>query len=385
MKKHMKKFLSIFICGILMFALFGCGEKSKKEKDSDSKQTKQEEISKNKSNEIKYATKFKVEYLDNDVKLVTDGANRKLLLVPKGQEKPKGYDDANVIKTPIDNVLLCSTVHTSLIRPLDVFDTVNCVTKYDVDQGHIDEINDRMKKGSITYVGKLAALDYELIKSKKPEVAFIISVDEPKIGPKLKELGIPYVVEASSLENHPLARMEWTKFMSLFYNKEDVADKHLQKAEDTVKRISEKVKGKDKPLVTAGVSYKGKFSVRRGGSYQAKMYDLVGGNYVFKDLESNKSGAFSMTFEDFYAKSINADVYIYDPSSTTPKSITGFIKQVPIIENMKAIKNEQLWAAQPWWSQSVDKLDEIMEDLAAIFYPEEFKEHKVKHYYKVEK
>ncbi|NME96623.1 hypothetical protein HF847_11640 [Clostridium cochlearium] len=127
MKKHMKKFLSIFICGILMFALFGCGEKSKKEKDSDSKQTKQEEISKNKSNEIKYATKFKVEYLDNDVKLVTDGANRKLLLVPKGQEKPKGYDDANVIKTPIDNVLLCSTVHTSLIRPLDVFDTVNCV------------------------------------------------------------------------------------------------------------------------------------------------------------------------------------------------------------------------------------------------------------------
>ncbi|SNV74743.1 hypothetical protein [Clostridium cochlearium] len=42
MKKHMKKFLSIFICGILMFAFFGCGEKSKEEKDSDSKQTKQE-------------------------------------------------------------------------------------------------------------------------------------------------------------------------------------------------------------------------------------------------------------------------------------------------------------------------------------------------------
>ncbi|MBV1822041.1 ABC transporter substrate-binding protein, partial [Coprococcus sp. MSK.21.13] len=175
----------------------------------------------------------------------------------KGQEKPKGYDDVEVIKTPVDNVLLCSTVHTSLIRPLDVFDTVKCVTTYDVDKGHIDEINDRMKKGSITYVGKSSALDYELIKSQKPEVAFVIEKDVPKVAPKLKELGIPYVVEASSLENHPLGRMEWTKFMAAFYNKEDIADKHMQKAEDTVKKVREKVKGKENPLVTAGMPYKG--------------------------------------------------------------------------------------------------------------------------------
>lgn len=43
---------------------------------------------------------------------------------------------------------------------------LKCVTTYDVDKGHIDEINDRMK------------------------------------------IGIPYVVEASSLENYPLERMD---------------------------------------------------------------------------------------------------------------------------------------------------------------------------------
>ncbi|SNV74753.1 ferrichrome-binding periplasmic protein [Clostridium cochlearium] len=66
-----------------------------------------------------------MKYLDNNVKLITDGADRKLLLVPKGQEKPKGHDATEVIKTPVDNVLLLSTVHTSLIRP-DVFDTKMC-------------------------------------------------------------------------------------------------------------------------------------------------------------------------------------------------------------------------------------------------------------------
>lgn len=384
MKKNVKTILSGITCAIVMCTFFGCNSKPTVDKKL-SNQVKQEKKDESKSSFVKYATKFKVDNLDNNVKLVTDGSNRKLLLVPKGQDKPKGYDDAQVIKTPINNVLLCSTMQTSLIRPLDVFDTVGCVTKYDVNKGHIKEINDRMKKGKIAYVGKLSALDYELIRSKKPEVAFIIAVDEPKIGPKLKELGIPYVVEASSLEKHPLARMEWIKFMSLFYNKEDVANQYLQNAEEHVKKVEEKVKGKEKPLLTAGVSYKGKFSVRRGGSYQAKMYDIVGADYVFKDVGANKSGAASLTFEDFYAKSAKANIYIYDPSSTTPKNITDFVKKVPILENMKCIKDGQLWAAQPWWSQSIDKLDEIIEDLAAICHPEEFKDHEIKYYYKLQK
>lgn len=54
MKKQMKRFLSIFIFGVLMFTLFGCGEKSPKDKNVDSKQVKQESASKNKFNEIKY-------------------------------------------------------------------------------------------------------------------------------------------------------------------------------------------------------------------------------------------------------------------------------------------------------------------------------------------
>lgn len=379
-----RKIISTVVLGVVMFTFVGCSAKTNTAPKSDSKGVKEESTVKNKDNKIKYATKFNVEYLDNDVKVVTDGADKKLLLVPKGGKKPEGYDNIPVINTPINNVLLCSSMQTSLIRPLDVFNSVGAVTTYDVDKGHIDEINDRMKSGSITYVGKNTALDYELIKSKKPEVAFIISTDVAKLGTKFEELGIPYVVESSSLENHPLGRMEWIKFMSLFYNKEAEADKHLEKAEDTVKRVSEKVKGKDKPVVTAGVIHDGKFSVRVGGSYQSKMYDIAGGDYTFKDFEINKTGAASITNEEFYAKSSNADIYVFEGmGKTRPETISEFVKQAPIIENMKSIKSGELWSSQPWWSQSVDKLDEIIEDLAAIFYPEEFKGHEVRHYFKV--
>ena len=381
-----RKIVATVVLVVGTFSFVGCAAKTNTTPESDSKGVKKESQVKSKDNSIKHATKFNVEYLDNGVKLVTDGADRKLLLVPKEGKKPEGYDDIPVIKTPIDNALLCSSIHTSLIRPLDVFDSVGGVTTYDVDKGHIDEINERMKKGSITYVGKNTALDYELIKAKKPEVAFIISTDVAKLGAKFEELGIPYVVESSSLESHPLGRMEWIKFMSLFYNKEAEADKYLQKAEDTVKRVSEKTKGKDKPVVTAGVIHDGKFSIRLGGSYQSKMYDIAGGDYTFKDFESDKTGASSITFEEFYAKSTNADIYVFEGmGKSRPETIKEFVNQAPIIENMKSIQNGELWSSQPWWSQSVDKLDEIIEDLAAIFYPEEFKEHKVRHYYKVAK
>lgn len=382
MKKYMKKCLSVFILGVLTFSLVACGEKKDNAKSTNgSKQVTKEVTSKN-----KYANKFSVEYLDNNVKLVTDGADRKVLLVPKEGKKPEGYDNISVIRTPIDNVLLCSTMQTSLIKPLDVYDSIKCVTKYNVNEGHIDEINKRMQKGDITYVGKLKALDYELIKSKKPEVAFIISVDVPKLAPKFDELGIPYIVESSSLENHPLGRMEWIKFMSFFYNKEVLADKHLKNAEDNIKKVNDKLKGKDKTLVTAGVAYKGKFSIRRGGSYQGNMYPLAGGEYVFKDLDSKKGGAASISFEDFYSKSANADVYIYEAmTSSRPKTIKDVVAEAPVTKNMKAIKNEQVWITQSGWSQSVDKIDEIIEDLAAICHPEEFKSHKVKHYKRLEK
>ncbi|MBU5484555.1 ABC transporter substrate-binding protein [Clostridium sp. MSJ-11] len=381
----MKKILTALILGMTMVAFVGCSTKTNTDPSPDSKEIKEESTLENKDSKIKYATKFNVEYLDNNVKLVIDGADRKLLLVPKGEKKPEGYDDIQVINTPIDNVLLCSSMQTSLIRPLNVFDTIGAVTTYDIDKGHIDEVNDRMKSGAITYVGRNTALDYELIKSKKPEVAFIIASDVAKLGAKFDELEIPYVVEASAAESHPLGRMEWIEFMSLFYNKEAEADKHLQKAEETINKVSEKVKGKNKPVATAGVIYDGKFSVRVGGSYQSKMYEIAGGDYTFKDFQSDKTGAASITNEEFYARSTKADIYVFEGmGKTRPKTISEFVSQAPIIENMKSIKNGELWSSQPWWSQSVDKLDEIIEDLAAIFYPEEFKGHEVRHYFKVE-
>lgn len=42
-----------------------------------------------------------------------------------------------------------------------------------------------------------------------------------------------------------------------------------------------------------------------------KMYDMAGGDYVFKYVEKDKSGANSIIFEDFYAKSSIILIYMF--------------------------------------------------------------------------
>jgi len=41
--------------------------------------------------ELKYATGFSVEYIADDIRIVTDSDNRRILLVPRGQSVPYGF------------------------------------------------------------------------------------------------------------------------------------------------------------------------------------------------------------------------------------------------------------------------------------------------------
>lgn len=383
MKKNIKRLINFFIIGMLVITLSGCGGGKN---IGNTIQDKEINALKSEKTPVKYAVKFDVKYLENNIKLVTDGANRQILLLPEGAKKPEEYSNIPSINIPIDKALLCSSVHPSLIRPLgdSVFDNITAVTTYDKNKGHIEQINNRMNSGSITYVGKNNALDYELIKSLGTRFAFVAEYSAEKVVPKLEELRIPYVVEASTLESNPLGRMEWIKFMALFFDKEAEADAYLDNAEKAIESVKAKTQGKAKPKVTAGRDYDGKYAIRYGGSYQATMHNIAGGDYVFKSFESDKAGIGYISFEDFYAESANADIFIYEPAGQErPEKIDDIVVLSPIIENMKSVKNGDVWSYQKWWYQSVDKLHEIIEDEAAIFHPEIFKGHEIRHYYKV--
>jgi len=327
---------------------------------------------------LRYASCFHVEYLGNGQKRVIDGAGRSLLLVPWGQKVgviPKGD---TVIRIPVKRVVTRWTTIPPLLGVLGVMDSIVGVTTRK-EWWHIKEIRRRIEQGSIKCLGGSTTIDYEGLRALSPDVFFAGQWEDTC---KLNELGLPFAVVTEYLENDPLGRLEWIKFFAAFYNREREAAKFFDNVCRNVSRLSERVKGvKEWPKVLWGtINAQEMVYVPRTGSYVARMIAMSGGNYVFRQLSGTLSASISL--EELYAKGKDSDIFIY--SGSLPeygiKTIQGLVTRYPILSDLKPIKEGKVWCFQPWYWESIEKTDEIIEDLAAIFHPKLFPGHKPRYF-----
>ncbi len=331
---------------------------------------------------LKFATGFKIEYLEGGSKLVTDGEGRKLLLVPHSKKIPSGYKNIDqIVEIPVKKIVSCSSTQVALLLPLDVLNSVVGVTT-EKQNWYIDEIIKGLEEGRISYLGGNPELNYEKLISLSPDAVFIYS----KVGGmervlrKLSDLELNVAVDNEYLERHPLGRTEWIKFLAAFYNKEEIAEKIFSGIVNRVKKVEKKVAQlKPKPKIIWGNIHQTKIYVPNGDSYVAKLIEMAGGDYIFKDLPGEGSSIIST--EEFYRRGVEADIYIY---STTPTygagSISQLIEQLKLLRDFKAIKEGKVWCFQPWYWQRMDEIDKQIEDLAAIFHPHFFPKYKLKQF-----
>lgn len=336
---------------------------------------------------LKYAKGFQIENIAGGCQKVTDGQGRVLLLVPQDKQPPAEFQNLPVIHTPVKRVVLASTTQASLIRPLKELGSIIGVNT-EMKTWYIDEVKTGMEKGNIQLIGSgMGAFDYDKIVALKPDVVFLSggSSNDAQVLKKLEELKIPVAVDNCWLEQDPLGRLEWIKFMAAFYEKEQQAESFFT---DVVKRtedIAVKVAGeKVKPKIQWGMIYQGKAYVPGADSYVAKMIEMAGGDYLFKDNKG--TGSTPITLEEYYAKGEEADMYIDSSMADLGKNtIAGIITQGKVLADLPALKEGKAWGFQPWYWQSLDKTDEIIADLAAIFHPDLFTGTELKQFMKLPK
>lgn len=331
---------------------------------------------------LKYTKAFSVKYLKGGLKKVVDGDKRTLILVPEGKEVPKEYKNETIIKTPVKKVLLGSTTQGCLLRAIDELPSV-CATTSDASTWTIEEIKKGMEDKKIEFVGKSSAPDYEKISTIKPDLAVVYSgpAGETKLIDKLKELKINYVVDNEYLEEDPFGRMEWVKLMSAFYDKEEAAEKYFEDSIKKVETASKSIEGKEKPKVVWASVFKGQVYVPKSDSYVAKMIELAGGDYVFKDKNLKDT---KISLEELYNEANKADVFIYSSTKDWNPSLEGIVKKSPILKKLKVVEDKKVWCFHPDYWQSIDKTDELIEDLMKIFVPGSVKGD-VRHYIKYDK
>ena len=326
-----------------------------------------------------YYANFRIKYLDNGCKLVTDGENFRLLLVPRGKTAPKGVIADKTIYIPLKSVMTLSSTFVGAMAKMNVLDSLKAVTTSQ-NYWYIPEVKEALNRGAIKYVGgdNMEPPDYELVKSIEPDLAFVYTgtVGQRHIMKKFDEMGIRYAVNNEYLESNYLGRMEWIKFTAAFYDKELEAEKLFNDAVKSINKTKAKVDGLKKPKIAWGLSWMGKVYVSNADSYVGKWIIDCGGDYVFKSIGKGSDTQVSM--EDFYAKAKDADILIFSSTTNYMKdpTIRGIIKDNPLFANIKAVKNGEVWAYAPDWWQTIPETSLFVEDIAAVFHPEVFEGHK---------
>ncbi len=331
---------------------------------------------------LSYTNAFKIADYGNNIKLLTDAENNQFLLVPEGVKTPKIPEaaGATVINTPLKKVVYCSTTQVGLLQAIfsdKDWDSIAAVTT-DTAEWYVDEVKTRMENGTIQYVGTggMADPDFEKIQALNPDMVFVYTGDYglQKTLAKMKELHIPCVVVNDYTEPTDMGRLEWLKFLGAFYNKDQKAAGFIEEKAAMLQEITAAVKDKPSPKVVYGMVYDGKVYITDGGSYVAKQIKEAGGDYVFANVNPDKTGSSQISMEEFYEKGMDADVVIYSSMVAYMPSVESLLKAEPLLKDFKAVKNGKVYCFAPWYYMSINKTIEGVKDMASLFheglYPE---------------
>ncbi len=182
--------------------LIGC-QKSKKEIQST--------FTENDVTHLKYAEGFKVSYEGSskfvEVRYPYPGAvnGYNYLLVQKGDSIPAHSKETIVITVPVDNLVCTSTTHIPLLDYIG--ETDKLIGFPTTDYVSSKKMRVRIDAGIVTDLGIDKGMNLEILFSLKPAMVmgYTMNSDLGQLK-KIRELGVPIVINAEYLDKHPLGR-----------------------------------------------------------------------------------------------------------------------------------------------------------------------------------
>ena len=362
MKLTRKQFLCALPAAAL--ALAGCGKKSQP--------ANTESLVFSHHYTLDYAQQFTAECYEGGYTMLTlPGDGSKFLVVPEDAAEVDNLPaDVTVLRQPLNDLYLVSTSVMDLILHLDALDSI-ALSGTKAEGWYLPEAKQAMEDGRIAYAGKYSAPDYEQILAAGCSLAIenTMILHTPDVKEQLEHFGIPVLVERSSYESGPLARMEWIKFFGILLGKEEQAEQVFAAQEERIAPLLDQP-STGKSCTFFSLTSNNLATVRKGSDYVARMIEMAGGSYVFSDLTENGNSLATMNLplEDFYAGAKDADVLIYNSAiEGTISSVSQLTEKFPLLSEFKAVKDGQVWCtAQSLFQQSMELSDLIL-DMNKVF------------------
>lgn len=318
------------------------------------------------------------------VDIVDPWDNRQLLqkyiLVERNQPLPGNLPAGTVVRVPIQNAVVYTSVHASIIDLLGATDQIVgvCEPRY-IDTPAIQE---KLRSGEIADIGEAAAPNIEKIIEIGTEIIIASPFQNSSYGP-VEKMGVPIIEGADYMESLPLGRTEWIRFYGLLFGQEERADSLFNATKQRyleLKKLVENVA--HRPTVFSEKRFGSTWYMPTGDSYVAHFFQDAGADYLFVDLPG--SGSRPLSFESVFDKAINADLWLIKYNLEEDMTYNELRGEYTPYENFDAFKQRRIYGCNtgkvPYYEEFPIHPDYLLKDLISIFHPELLSDYEPRYY-----
>jgi len=326
--------------------------------------------------ELEYATGFGIERFDGYTKVTvrdpwdTLKTRCTYLLVNSDLPLPSGLPEGTVIRVPVHNAVIYTSVHAAMTAQIGSIEQICgvCEPQYIT----CPEVRERVAGGTISDLGLSTAPDIEKIINLDADVIIASPFENSGYG-AAEKIGVPIVEAADYMENHPLGRTEWIKFYGILFGKEAEADSIFNETRSSYNNLKKMASEcSDRPTVLLERKYGATWGIPGGDSYIAVMHRDAGADYIFSSVRGTNS--VQMSFENVFDKACDADFWLMKHNSDDTFSYEKLKKEYQPYSNFDAFKNRHIFACNSIETTYYDDItlhpDSILKDFIFIYHPE---------------
>jgi iron complex transport system substrate-binding protein len=352
---------------------------------------KQHHSAKNGSAEIRYAKGFSIDYYDG-YKIVNvysgfgpAADTAQYVLLPKGMKAPEGYQKAQMITIPVQNLVAMSSTHVAQADFAGVSEAITGLGSFKYITSAV--VRKNIAAGKVKDVGVDGTMNNELLISMKPGLVIVMGNPDLKFTKyeTLTDAGVPVMLNSEWLENTPLGRAEWVKVMAALTDKEELVNAKFAVIEKEYQRLAQiGHTARNKPSLISGMPFKGVWNVPDGDSYMAEFYKDAGTNYKWTNIKGK--GSLALNFETVAPEALKADFWLNVGYVDSKKDIQATdaryadfkpFKTGKIYNNNKRVND---LGSNDYWESGAVSPQLILADLIKILHPELLPDHQLFYY-----
>lgn len=312
------------------------------------------------------------------------GLLHRYLLVPRTSALPQNMPQGTVLRTPLDNVLLFSTVHTHLFGSLGVADAIGgvCDSRYMLSPF----IRERVADGSVADCGSSLNVDVERVVQLSPSALFVHPFENGGYG-KIENLPYPIVECAEYMESSPLAAAEWMRFYGRLLGRAVAADSLFTvvcKEFNTMRALVDGVE--NRPTLMCELKSSSAWYMPAGESTMGRMYSMAGADYLFASCAG--SGSVPLSFETVLSRAADADVWLIKYNGAEEKNYSSLLADFGGYAHFAPFKERNIYvcntARKPFYEETPFRPDVLLRELIALFHPHLFPSYELKYYEKLQ-